>query len=84
MALALGFMKEMAGVLGDVSIMHIGKKAFIRKRPKKSKNPPTELALAKRAKFGLGGKIAGTISFKTSNPPPSDRTIFPVKSSMLS
>jgi hypothetical protein len=62
MALALGFMKEMAGVLGDVSIMHIGKKAFIRKRPKKSKNPPTELALAKRAKFGLGGKIAGTIS----------------------
>jgi hypothetical protein len=53
MALALGFMKEMVGVLGDVSIMHIGKKAFIRKRPKKSKNPPTELALAKRAKFTL-------------------------------
>jgi len=62
MAEAHGFMKEMTGVLGDVSIMHRGKKAFIRKRPGKSKNPPTELALAKRAMFGLGGKIAGTIS----------------------
>src|ERR1035437_4069514 len=62
MALALGFMKEMAGVLGDVSIMHRGLKAYIRRRPKKSKNPPTELALAKQANFGLGGKIAGTIS----------------------
>jgi hypothetical protein len=62
MAEAHGFMKEMSGVLGDVSIMHIGKKTFIRRRPKKSKKPPTELALAKRAKFGLGGKIAGTIS----------------------
>ena len=56
MAVAHGFMKEMSGVLGDVSIMHIGKKAFIRRRPKKSKKPPTELALAKRAKFGLGEK----------------------------
>jgi hypothetical protein len=55
MALALGFMKEMAGVLGDVSIMHRGPKAYIRKRPQKSKNPLTELALAKQAKFGFGG-----------------------------
>jgi len=62
MAEAHGFMKEMSGVLGDVSIMHRGKKTFIRKRPNKSKKPPTELALVKRAKFGLGGKIACTIS----------------------
>jgi hypothetical protein len=58
MAIAMGLMKEMSGVLGDVTIMHRGKKAFIRKRPTKSKNPPTELSLAKQAKFGLGGKIA--------------------------
>jgi hypothetical protein len=62
MALATGFMKEMYGVLGEVAIVHRGKKAFVRKRPTKSLKPPTELALAKKAKFGLAGKIAGKIS----------------------
>jgi hypothetical protein len=62
MAIAMGLMQEMAGVLGNVVIVHRGKKVFIKRRPKKSKKPPTELALEKRAKFGLGGKIAGTIS----------------------
>jgi len=62
MALATGFMKEMYGVLGEVAIVHRGKKVFIRKRPEKSLKPPTELALAKKAKFGLAGKIAGKIS----------------------
>lgn len=62
MALATGFMKEIYGVLGDSAIVHRGNKVFIRKRPRKSKNPPTELALAKKAKFGLAGKIAGKIT----------------------
>jgi len=62
MALATGFMKEMYGVLGEVAIVHRGKKVFVRKRPIKSNKPPTELALAKKAKFGLAGKIAGKIS----------------------
>ena len=47
MAIAMGLMKEMSGVLGNVVIVHRGKKVFIKNRPKKSKNPPTELSLAK-------------------------------------
>jgi hypothetical protein len=39
MAIALGLMKEMTGVLGVVVIIHKGKKIFIKKRAKKSKNP---------------------------------------------
>lgn len=62
MALATGFMKNLYGVLGDTAIVHRGNKVFLRKRPGKSTKPPTELAQAKKAKFGLGGKIAGTIS----------------------
>ncbi|MDR3611871.1 MAG: hypothetical protein P4L27_14975 [Ignavibacteriaceae bacterium] len=62
MALAHGLMQEMSGVLGDVVIVHRGKKTFIKKRPEKSKNPLTELAMEKREKFALGGKIAGAIS----------------------
>ena len=62
MALATGFLKEMHGVLGDYEIMHRGNKVFVKCRPNKSKNPPTELALAKKANFGLAGKIAGNIS----------------------
>jgi hypothetical protein len=62
MALARGFMKDLYGVLGESAIVHRGNKVFLRKRPNKSKNPPTELALLKKAKFGLAGKIAGKIS----------------------
>ena len=62
MALATGFMKELYGVLGESAIVHRGNKVFLRKRPNKSKNPPTELAQLKKAKFGLAGKIAGKIS----------------------
>jgi hypothetical protein len=62
MALATGFMKEMSGVLGDVAIMHRGNKTFIKCRPKRSKNPLTELAITKQINFGIGGKIAGAIS----------------------
>jgi hypothetical protein len=62
MALAIGFMQEMAGVLGDVVIVHRGNKTFIKKRPKRSQKPLTEMALAKREKFGLGGKIASKIA----------------------
>jgi hypothetical protein len=62
MALAHGLMKEMSGVLGDVVIVHRGKTTFIKKRPKRSKNPLTELAIEKQKKFALGGKIAGEIS----------------------
>src|ERR1039457_212437 len=62
MALATGFMKDLYGVLGESAIVHRGNKVFLRKRPNKSKNPPTELALLKKAKFGLAGKIAGKIS----------------------
>src|ERR1035438_7757349 len=62
MALAHGLMQEMSGVLGNVVIVHRGKKTFIKKRPKRSENPLTELAMSKREKFGLGGKIAGAIS----------------------
>jgi hypothetical protein len=62
MALAHGFMREMSGVLGNVVIVHRGKKTFIKNRPKRSENPLTELAMSKREKFGLGGKIAGAIS----------------------
>jgi hypothetical protein len=62
MALAHGFMEEMSGVLGNVVIVHRGKKTFIKKRPKRTENPLTELAMSKREKFGLGGKIAGAIS----------------------
>jgi len=62
MALATGFLKEMHGVLGDCVIVHRGNLVFIKKRPNKSKNPPTELAIAKKASFGLAGKIAGKIS----------------------
>ena len=62
MALANGFMKEMSGVLGDVAIMHRGNKTFIKCRPKRSKNPLTELAITKQINFGIGGKIAGAIS----------------------
>ena len=62
MALATGFLKEMHGVLGDCVIAHRGKKVFIKKRPEKSKKPLTELAMAKKARFGLAGKIAGKIS----------------------
>ena len=62
MALAHGFMEEMSGVLGNVVIVHRGKKTFIKNRPKRSENPLTELAMSKREKFGLGGKIASAIS----------------------
>jgi hypothetical protein len=62
MALARGFMKDLYGILGDNAIVHRGNKVFLRKRPNKSKNPPTELAQAKKARFGLAGKIAGKIS----------------------
>jgi hypothetical protein len=62
MALAHGFMEEMSGVLGNVVIVHRGKKTFIKKRPKRSKNPLTELAMSKRVKFALVGKIASAIS----------------------
>ena len=62
MALAMGLMKEMSGVLGNIVVVHRGKKVFLKRRPERSKKPPTELALEKRAKFGLGGKIAGKIS----------------------
>jgi hypothetical protein len=62
MALATGLMKDLYGVLGDSAIVHRGNKVFLRKRPNKSKKPPTELALLKKAKFGLAGKIAGKIS----------------------
>ena len=62
MALATGFLKEMHGVLGDCAIMHRGNKVFVKCRPNKSKKPPTEMALAKKASFGLAGKIAGNIS----------------------
>jgi hypothetical protein len=62
MALAHGLMEEMSGVLGNVVIIHRGKKTFIKNRPKRSKNPLTELAMSKREKFGLGGKIASAIS----------------------
>jgi len=62
MALAHGFMEEMSGVLGNVVIVHRGKKTFIKNRPKRTENPLTELAMLKREKFGLGGKIASAIS----------------------
>jgi hypothetical protein len=62
MALAHGFMQEMSGVLGNVVIVHRGKKTFIKNRPKRSENPLTDLAMSKREKFGLGGKIASAIS----------------------
>jgi hypothetical protein len=62
MALAHGFMQEMSGVLGHVVIVHRGKKTFIKNRPKRTENPLTELAMSKREKFGLGGKIASAIS----------------------
>src|SRR5664279_1564789 len=62
MALAHGFMQEMSGVLGNVVIVYSGKKTFIKNRPKRSQNPLTELAMSKREKFGLGGKIASAIS----------------------
>jgi hypothetical protein len=62
MALAHGFMEEMSGVLGNVVIVHRGKKTFIKNRPKRSENPLTELAMSKKEKFGLGGKIASAIS----------------------
>jgi hypothetical protein len=52
----------MSGVLGNVVIVHRGKKTFIKKRPKRSENPLTELAMSKREKFALGGKIASAIS----------------------
>jgi hypothetical protein len=39
MTLALRLMKEMAGVLGDIVIIHRGKKAFIKRDRKKAKNP---------------------------------------------
>jgi hypothetical protein len=55
-------MQEMSGVLGNVVIVHRGKKTFIKNRPKRSENPLTELAMSKREKFGLGGKIASAIS----------------------
>ena len=62
MALAHGLMQEMSGVLGNVVIVHRGKKTFIKNRPKRSENPLTELAMSKRVKFALGGKIASAIS----------------------
>jgi len=62
MALVHGFIEEMSGVLGNVVIVHRGKKTFIKKRPKRSENPLTGLAMSKREKFGLGGKIASAIS----------------------
>jgi hypothetical protein len=62
LALVHGFMEEMSGVLGNVVIVHRGKKTFIKNRPKRSENPLTELAMSKREKFGLGGKIASAIS----------------------
>ena len=62
MALVHGFIEEMSGVLGNVVIVHRGKKTFIKNRPKRSVNPLTELAMSKREKFGLGGKIASAIS----------------------
>lgn len=62
MALATGFMKELYGVLGNSAIVHRGNKVFLRKRPGKSTKPTTELAQAKKAQFGLAGKIAGKIS----------------------
>src|ERR1035441_1448090 len=67
MALAMGLMKEMSGVLGNIVVVHRGKKVFLKRRPERSKKPPTELALEKRAKFGLGGKIAGKISLLEGN-----------------
>jgi hypothetical protein len=62
MALATGLMKDLYGVLGDTAIVHRGNKVFLRKRPGKSKKPPTELVQAKKARFGLAGKIAGKLS----------------------
>src|SRR5664280_1813594 len=62
MALAHGLMEETSGVLGNVVIVHRGKKTFIKNRPKRSENTLTELAMSKREKFGLGGKIASAIS----------------------
>ena len=62
MALARGLMKDLYGILGDNAIVHRGNKVFLRKRPGKSTKPPTELALLKKAEFGLAGKIAGKIS----------------------
>jgi hypothetical protein len=62
MALATGLMKDLYGILGDSAIVHRGNKVFLRKRPGKSKNPPTELAQLKKAQFGFAGKIAGKIS----------------------
>jgi hypothetical protein len=62
MATATGLMKEMSGVLGNFVIAHRGNKIFLKNRPQRSKKPLTALALEKRVKFGLGGKIAGKIS----------------------
>ena len=36
MALAHGLMEEMSGVLGNVVIVHRGKKTFIKNRPKRT------------------------------------------------
>jgi hypothetical protein len=62
MARGYGLIKEMSGVLGDVVIAHRGNVTFIKKRPQRSKNPLTQMAMEKREKFGIGGKIAGAIS----------------------
>jgi hypothetical protein len=62
MALAHGLMQEMSGVLGNIVIVHRGKKTFIKNRPKRTENPLTELAMLKREKFDLRGKIASAIS----------------------
>jgi hypothetical protein len=62
MALATGFLKELYGVIGDTAIVHRGNKVFLRKRPAKSTKPPTEMAKAKKARFGLAGKIASEIT----------------------
>ena len=53
MARATVFMKDLYGVLGDTAIVHGGNKVFLRKRPGKSTKLSTELAEAKKAKFGF-------------------------------
>jgi hypothetical protein len=57
-----GPFENCSGVLGDVVFVRRGGETFARKRPSKSKNPPTEAALEKEASFGLAGRIASAIT----------------------